>query len=372
MKRNDEELKKLLKRLPKMEDTKSKSDWYEAVADRSKPGKRKKNPRLMPVLSTLAALLVLVIAIPLFLQVVNQNKQMHESSDSSSSSTPEESAESKASDDKAFTLQSKEAPQESSEELQDLLISVRSGTMDTSVYSNEKTDVIIPVTFVPESEKQSDQVIPITESGLSNNLSDKFKLSYDQKSAVATAQFFSKDVEEEQAFIEAVRWEAEPLHAEKIKIKRPEQSDKQSKTQEVKPVSSQRYIFQLYQYKAELPKFFIPVKIDEHSSMQQALDQLHAPSRKKHVSAAVPDHVELKTVDREADTLMIEVRHGKWADRQEAFTTLQAVLLTAKQFGYKNVKFLNMGFTELGGYQVNKPIEVPDSFNPYVKSSSNQ
>ena len=65
-KRNDEDNKKILGKLPSMDDRQSKEMLYQKVSSRVNTPKRKVAPWLFPGIATIAVLLVLAVFIPVF------------------------------------------------------------------------------------------------------------------------------------------------------------------------------------------------------------------------------------------------------------------------------------------------------------------
>lgn len=51
---------------------------------------------------------------------------------------------------------------------------------------------------------------------------------------------------------------------------------------------------------------------------------------------------------------------------QELLTMVEAILMTAKSFGFDSVKFENMSIQQIGNYDLNNPIKDPNGVNPIV------
>lgn len=75
---------------------------------------------------------------------------------------------------------------------------------------------------------------------------------------------------------------------------------------------------------------------------------------------SIPKYIDFKVEEESPDTLAIQfAMDTNLLEEQETIYMLEAMLLTAKEFGFKEVRFRNTGQNELFGWDFSQPIAVP-------------
>lgn len=79
---------------------------------------------------------------------------------------------------------------------------------------------------------------------------------------------------------------------------------------------------------------------------------------------SIPEGVSIESVEKRDDLAVVTfTEDSNFTSEEEAMETLEAIMLTASQFGYGKVSFLNTGFEKVGPYSFYESIEIPQSPN---------
>ncbi|MYL48425.1 hypothetical protein GLV98_02975 [Halobacillus litoralis] len=406
-KRNDEDIKKVLGKLPSVEDRQSKEMLYQKVSSRVNTPKRKVAPWLFPGLATIAVLLVLAVFIPVFfsnsgmLTVEDSADRSNESAesssateeatpsfDSSTSESEEESAEIKkaepSSEDKELppeeniesSEQEKEAKheetqKESETELDSLVLMSEEGGFETVSYPGKNAEVILPTL----QKQQDSNAFSPERYGLAERAVGELEYEVDETegSAVVTFPdgFTASGSAWVSAIIESIRWDLEKFQLEKISLQtesgNPVGLGSYGEMSEVPVIQEGEYIFQLYQYEGSSERFLAPISVDGSPTFQDALSLMKEKGRGLYVSPAIPEHVQFTSTTEEDALVNVNLQHEAWASEQQLLTMIEAILVTAGHFGFEKVKFNGMNVREFSTYDLEEPIEVPERINPIVE-----
>ncbi|WP_406944058.1 hypothetical protein ACJA3J_11535 [Halobacillus sp. SY10] len=408
-KRNDEDIKKVLGELPSMDDRQSKETLYQKVSSRVNTPKRKVAPWLFPGLATIAVLLVLAVFIPVFFSNngmltveesadrANENAESSSATeetapslDSSTSESEEESAEIKeaepSSEDKDLPPEEnaeeesqekeeesklEETQEEPEAELESLVLRSDEGGYDTVSYPGKNAEVILPTL---QKQQEVDTFSP-ERYGLAERAVEGIEYEVDETegSAVVTFPdgFTVSGSAWASAIVESIRWDLENFQLEEIFVQtesgNPVNLGSYGEMSEVPVIQQREYIFQLYQYEGSSERLLAPISVDGSPTFQDALSLMKEKGRGLFVSPAVPEHVQFTSTTVDEGIVNINLQHESWASEQQLLTMVEAILVTAGQFGFEKVKFTGINVREFSTYDLEEPIDVPDRINPVVE-----
>lgn len=111
-------------------------------------------------------------------------------------------------------------------------------------------------------------------------------------------------------------------------------------------------------------EYFVKVIQEESVTIKEAIDELKVDVPEMKVKHSIPKQLSFK-VEEENDLLYFELEESQLI-MEEGFSTtmIESILLTAKSYGFKAVKFENMPVEFIGDYTFEEPIEVPLAVNP--------
>jgi len=131
---------------------------------------------------------------------------------------------------------------------------------------------------------------------------------------------------------------------------------------QIEALSGRAYMF--YQNGENRPGFLIPVSIKE-KTIANALNLMKKGVSAKNVKPVIPKSAKFESIKSQGDTLQITLTNdSNLGDKPMAM--IEAILLTAKSYGFTEVKFNNAPKQKYGNgvYNLNEAIQVPDLLNP--------
>lgn len=109
---------------------------------------------------------------------------------------------------------------------------------------------------------------------------------------------------------------------------------------------------------------FIKVIQEESTTISEAIAELKVDVPKMNATQTIPEQFRFK-IREENDLLYFELEESQLImDDGIAITMIESILLTAKSYGFRAVKFDNMPVEFMGSYTFEEPIEVPLGANP--------
>ncbi|MGR9049884.1 hypothetical protein ACQ4XT_14765 [Halobacillus faecis] len=406
-KRNDEDIKKVLGKLPSMEDRQSKEMLYQKVSSRVHTPKRKVAPWVFPGLATIAVLLVLAVFIPVFfsnnglLTVEDTADHANESTESSTAnqetgpsldapilegeeesaevqeaepsseeeSLPPEENQEEGSQENDSNLQEEQESVET--ELESLVLQSDDGSFITLSYPGKNAEVILPTL---QSQQESSAFSP-ERYGLAERAVSEMEYEVDEKEGRAAVtfpdDFTVSGAAWANAIIESIRWELADFQLQEITVQtesgNPVILGSYGEITEVPVIQQGEYIFQLYQYEGSSERLLAPISVDGSPTFRDALSLMKETGEGLFVTPAVPEHVQFTSTTVDQQTVNINLQHESWASEQQLLTMVEAILATAGQFGFEKVKFNGINVSEFSTYDLEEPIDVPQRINPVAK-----
>ncbi|MEC3884704.1 hypothetical protein VKA52_13305 [Halobacillus sp. HZG1] len=381
-KHSDEDIKKALSKLPAMEDRQSKERLYQKVSSRVNKPQRKVAPWLFPGLATVAVLLVLAVFVPVFFSnsgMLTVEESADRADQSAESSTANE--ETSPSLDSSSSENGEEAPQAGESkvaedrkaqetELDSLILASEESGLTTLSYPGKNAEIILPTV---QKQQESEEFSP-ERYGLADRVVDelKYEVNETEGSAVVTFPdgFSVNGTAWASAIIESIRWDLENFQLQEISVQTdsgdPVNLGSYGEISEVPVIQQGEYIFQLYQYEASSERFLAPISVEDSLTFREALSLMKEKGKGLYVSPAVPEHVQFTSTTIDQGIMNIQVEHESWASEQQLLTMVEAILVTAGQFGFERVKFNGMNVSEFSTYDLKEPIDVPEIMNPVM------
>ncbi|RSK27488.1 hypothetical protein EJF36_11670 [Bacillus sp. HMF5848] len=116
----------------------------------------------------------------------------------------------------------------------------------------------------------------------------------------------------------------------------------------------------LYKKGEEYPTFLVPYADVPFVNIEEAITRMNDPVDTHMLLSAIPDGVTITSVVSQDQEVVIEFsKDSTLVNNDEYVYFIEAVLLTAKDFGYTNVSFNGIDNFQIGPYDLTKPIPVP-------------
>ncbi|QSS98507.1 GerMN domain-containing protein [Pontibacillus sp. ALD_SL1] len=404
MKRNkyhsNDSIKDLLKSMPDVEDRQSSEDLYRKISAKrnnelQRQSKRKKLATVWGVGVASAA------AIILFLFAALPSMQQEQSYDTSSS---EESVETSR-DQAEARDQTKNEIDRSSESNVKKDESSSPETAEASFHDSMATESSLISRVVTKNENelnaiaafgdlQGQYVVPVTFSVLKesntmeqlyNSLEGSFKedewgvkgyqfasVSFDinQEEGIVLVNFpvdydFPESSTQENIFIMSLKVMFGPLDVNTIKLETDgEPGINLGNNTGLEEIDiSGEFLYKLYTPQKG-PRLFISIPVNQGSTVEEALKELKVDETAFSIEGTIPHSVDIEDVKIDGELLEVNMNGGDNIDDQQVITMIESILMTAKQFGFTQVKFNNLPKDEVGMYDLSQAISVPYSVNP--------
>lgn len=105
-------------------------------------------------------------------------------------------------------------------------------------------------------------------------------------------------------------------------------------------------------------QFLVPYR-NTYNTIEEALTAMKSDIETHHLYSSIPKHVSFSQKDS-GNLLTIQFTDPSLIEENsESMKMIEAILLTAKDFGYEQVQFTNTGLTTLGEFNLSQPIDVP-------------
>jgi hypothetical protein len=418
----EEQLEKLLRQMPRMKDDRDPKQIYREV--HVGLNKKPRSFNVMPALALAAAVLIFAIISPLFLQNLSgSNSSMDQATQNSESAGIMESAERDDSGDSAeeesVGIQSADKDARLDKEDSDIAMddaeksdsddmAAFSAEQPTFVVSNvmEDTENVITIGVSARDAMSNDGafsfpisvVVPKTdEESFINDLEKiRYELDYDKlglsiphlndgaiitaaenedgtKKAIIEVGSLYRGYSSTQSFTFADQVaETFRLHFTTVEYTNNGSSKNVEMAGDVKngPEDLQKLRKKAYlKYKGSQdgPTFLV-LSQQDYVNVQEALKAMKtAPDQdsESRIEASVPKTIEITSLQAEGDLVKIVLSSKSILENtEETIFALEAMMMTAKEFGFKQVVFETSHSGNIGNVPLNEVVEVPITPNP--------
>ncbi|WP_404452882.1 hypothetical protein LG329_01810 [Virgibacillus necropolis] len=313
----EDNIKETLQKMPDIVPSSKKEELYQRISTQQNNQPKKKSRRLVliPAFSTIfIALLVIVLVVDRGHNSVQNEKVADQASHEYST------FQQSTSKDQGNQLRSTDENIDSSLVIQEI------NDQETIVHgevTDEKSEYVIPVSYVLPSE-------------LTNEFyDDQIKMVKHTLSKMFPSSHFRNEV-----FKDEQKVNGEPIEKAGYKIYTNTNSNK---------------------------KFLIPITLKENTDFKGALLEMQNVEAESYVIPSIPGNVSFSINEKE-NIIHLTLRNDiSLEDNKQYKNMLEAILMTAKSYGYNAVKFNNTNKEQIGPYNLTDPIQVPIAVNP-IKS----
>lgn len=108
-----------------------------------------------------------------------------------------------------------------------------------------------------------------------------------------------------------------------------------------------------------------PLYGEDASDLESVLSKMKTTDSENNAYLpSIPEGVTIASIEKRDNLATITfTEDSKFVSEEEAMETLEAIMLTASQFGYSKVSFLNTGFERVGPYTLYEALQIPESPN---------
>jgi len=386
---SDEQLKSLLRQFPAIKDERDPKSIYQNIAA-GKSKQRIRRPWLMPAVASVFAFMLLIVIGESFFRSNNGNYNLSDSSSSENSKYIAINEDSQSTENSS-SFQMKEQSGEVENRQADVELQT------TALYAEEVGDkelltypipdknlqVAVPVSILvenPDSLSKFDlykkymSAIEETSWGLDNYYPFDGTVSYDMSNKTVIIDF-ADDVTSLGAigsddFLNSIVYQQlESVGADKMEFRRKGQKgvlvgDRDLTEIYYQQLENRGYYLLTDSVEAE-NALYVPWETPYHD-IETALINMQKDMPEYGLSASIPDNIRFEKIVPNIETSELELYLTKDSILHADKATLRAIesiLLTAKDFQFKTVRFENAGINQIGRFVFTDEIPVPVAAN---------
>lgn len=398
---NDQQIEDLLSQMPKIKDERDPQDIYQNIV--VKMNKKRQRVWMMPAVATVGAALLLFILVPGLLDGNSSQENALDHADQPSSEIAmledtmnEEKVEQKTKMDEEVTPFSADAEPETTSEMGIRSVGIEDSA--TAIYEEDLADkyvltyaipdpnvmMSVPVSVLVSKEEDKSKFELFTENmanlkeeewGLRDYFPLNADLTFDEESNVLTVDVpidhsYGKGSATEVIFNDTLSYMMTTLDIEKINLLTAGNPGVElgnfGLIEEFVPkeqLGNHAYYF-YYPNDSTSKPFIVPYG-EKLKSINEAFSAMKENQDKANLVASIPAEISLETDEDPAEKkLTIHFGEGSIINNDEStLHTIEAILLTAKDFNYQTVKLENANIDIVGKFDLNNEIKVPIAAN---------
>ncbi|SFL84337.1 hypothetical protein SAMN04487943_104267 [Gracilibacillus orientalis] len=375
---NEEQLKEQLRKLPKMEDKRSKEEIYKQIELKIYPDeeatRKKRSFVWIPMIATVCAALLIFVIIQGQDFSKNYDQSTSELADESSMDSSEKfdnSNDEIATSEEADVMEEAESFNEN--EMHDTAYRYLLDTDDTQsasymAFLTEQAQHIVPVTILNNNFSYShiSEYINLEENGLYDIGISDMHFERDDKQVRAT---FTDSFELQQSgsnssnFDKIITFMFQPLGVEEIQFENRDpilnEVDMSNNLYPLSPIEQVPY--KIYQYNTGLD-WFAAKNDGTFKTLTVALEEMKIAEPEFNVRPSIPEDTVIDTKDQTADQVFVSLSSDQIGENQSTVQMIEAILATASTYGYQEVLF-SIGMDQIGKYDLSQPIQTTDQIN---------
>lgn len=384
---NDEDIIKQLKHMPYIDDKRDKNEWFYQVSNKvHTTNQSKKSKRWIPVMSLIAMLIIIIAVLP---SLLKHNEFMFSSDQSNHKANYNYNEESAENSDFGRSREFNEADNNSEEQSPQIAANHSESHIaylleeEMAIYvglPDEQVQYLIPITLITNHLNDLSQYynrIPefINEDqwGVKPYLFEDalFELNTNQHEASMQIPPDFTTIEGSALlymFEKTLMTMFLPYDIDYVSFKSENERGIDlgafGVIDELSLVNNQKASYKVYQLSEDRPAFLIPIPHQEKIDLKTAFAEMKKSEDEFHVFLTIPEHVFYSLKENGHELIVHFNDNVLLEDTQEYVTMIDAMLMTAKEFGFASVQFENAMLDNLGAYDLSKPVLVPDVINP--------
>lgn len=379
---NDQQLIDKLKQLPKVEDHRNKDELFQRISTQMNHKKSRKSYKLIPIFSALLVVTMIFVMVPILINLsmsefshnhsTDQNIAIEESDESghemalSKDSTGTDQSEI----DNDIQLMDQNIESYVIENIDDHSTIIYGAVTDNQLQSVIPVSIIIPKTNnLNLYYNQMERYINASEWGVHQYLFKGAVFNIDLSNHEVKIQIpdtfsFGDGSVHENIFNDILATMFTPYQIEKVVLDKEVELRSLGSISELSLKDEKRENYKVFQADKHKRKFLVPIKIEDDVTIEDAFVDMMKGQVDLNVSPSIPDNFGF-LLATSGDLLIITPDNDQvFEDEQKATIMIEAILMTAKSFGYKIVRFNHVTVDQVGPYVLSESIPVPAAINP--------
>lgn len=389
---SDKQLEELLQSMPKIEDHRDPRDIYQNIL--LKMNKKKQRTWILPSIATAAAVLLLAILAP---SVLNSNDSTSETMDRSIASESSEQIEmSKVEEDQAKIMEDEEEVEIAENENNDQQMHMTSINVEDSYTALYEADVknenvftfvipdiqaqnVVPVTVVVPKEDGKQAIDQLNDTmpqlqeeawGLSDYYPLNAQLSLNEEQNVLevnvpAGHYYGDGSASENIFVKVVKEAASSLNTNKVTLFTDNnpgiEFGNQGNITELDVTNNGNHAYYFYFTEANTEKPYLVPFSEPFTDIESALEAMKKNIDTHGLRASIPENLSITEVNSSGEeVLTLQFNEdSNITEEPSMIHTIEAILLTAKEFQYDKVRIEYNKLDKVGKFNFNEELELP-------------
>ncbi|MFD0048545.1 hypothetical protein ACFVHQ_04245 [Actinomycetes bacterium NPDC127524] len=383
---SDDEIKKLLHQLPEISDKRTQGEVYQSLSS-LKLFKRKRS-WIPAVTAAFSLVIILLLSVSFFhernhlssqISMKQANSTRADKQIDSGNLAAADAGNQKTASEKAVSgnVQGSGGSKDPAGKSEDAMLS--KNRIITIGVPDRQYNLIIPVSIKVKqfAESKRLEVLKKNMDGLKGNilgLGDYYplKLTFTKNPGESSINIDipakSRAIKDDQLFLRTIRQTMKYQHAAKFTLtengKAGASFPETGWIREEKLPASFRQSYLIYQVEKKSPSYIVPYM--EYDNIGDALASAKKNPAIEGVKPSIPRALKWTKImedKKEKKVTIFLSSDSELKDTKEGVQTVEAILFTAKDFGYEWVDFKNPPLAKIGHFQLNRAIRVPQAPN---------
>lgn len=374
--KNDEQIIKALKQLPKIEDQENKDELFQRISAHTFEKKQQKHYRFAPILTTLIVTALIITVIPLLTDLGLTGKSLNDSA----GNVVQESSQN-------FDLKMYDDAEVNEAEISVMDHAVENYVLQdiddlTVIYgavADDQVQTVIPITIITTGTdnlnthyNQLDKYLETIEWGVKDDLFEHVHVEIDidnHKVFMSFSDEFSlgEGSANPAMFVNILTAMFVPYQIEKVVFDKEIDLGPIGNVSELPLQRKEKENYKMFQAGEHRQKFLVPIKTEDDVTIEEAIQDMKNGQPSFNIYPTIPEEAQFSFTST-GEELIISIQYDQiLEDIQEATIMIEAILMTAKSFGYEQVTFKDMPVNQIGSYHFSESITVPEAINPIYR-----
>lgn len=119
-------------------------------------------------------------------------------------------------------------------------------------------------------------------------------------------------------------------------------------------------------YKLYKERYLVPVPQQPDFPIDEAILEMKEEDTAFHLTNTIPEEINFRITEDEKELVLDYTGKAILENNEKYSVMIDAILMTAKSYGFESVRFDNIKIVRIGNYILEQPIKVPEGVNPYT------
>ncbi|MDA1475031.1 RsiX protein [Bacillus changyiensis] len=118
-------------------------------------------------------------------------------------------------------------------------------------------------------------------------------------------------------------------------------------------------------YESSEGRQFLAPSSEPYHNIEEAIQKMQSDANSSYLKSIISDNQKIQEIDKKGNKLTLQFS-GDLHNDVQTILMIEGLLMTAKDFGFAKVQFINTNITRIGHYDLSKSVPVPYAPNPIM------